>query len=538
MLRSSALLLACVIPHRAHAQATTSLLPNATTLPSHEWRMRLLTAWTRYDALLTDSSSSPVNVAATFNADSLGSAQLPILAPAEAAIRSLTGDPQVRLTAGRLVAAANSRVVTAPLILEYGLTRRITLGLVVPLVETRTTLYAQLNPHAGFANVGPNPTALGNGAAAAQNQALLAAIRADSSALWNQLEGCRATPSGTNCTAILAQGPSVLQSAGAFASTVTSLYGTAAGGGQAFVPLKGTALDTAIAHHIADLGQQFNALINQGIDPSLGPANANGPAANAQLNALLGQMGVDTLQSTDRSSIGDISVGATIQLLNTFPDSAPVDAGGSAIRLAVNGAFRFGTGEPSNRNRLFDLSTGYGQSGVVAGAAADVRLGSRLTTSILGSYTAQFGTVNVGRVPNANNAIFPLRAATPGTYSAGNVLQLTALPHFRLAGYLSIDGVYSLLNVGADKFTVLPAPGADSTAAATIPPVAPYGMPSTTAQQVGFGISYSSIVSPDRAPGGLPIEVSFQHLETLAGSGGFVPKTFRDQIELRIYFRR
>jgi hypothetical protein len=36
----------------------------------------------------------------------------------------------------------------------------------------------------------------------------------------------------------------------------------------------------------------------------------------------------------------------------------------------------------------------------------------------------------------------------------------------------------------------------------------------------------------------LPFEASFSHLETISASGGPVAKTFRDQIELRVYFTR
>jgi hypothetical protein len=32
--------------------------------------------------------------------------------------------------------------------------------------------------------------------------------------------------------------------------------------------------------------------------------------------------------------------------------------------------------------------------------------------------------------------------------------------------------------------------------------------------------------------------VSFSHLETLTGTGGPVPKAFRDQVMLRVYFGR
>jgi hypothetical protein len=67
-------------------------------------------------------------------------------------------------------------------------------------------------------------------------------------------------------------------------------------------------------------------------------------------------------------------------------------------------------------------------------------------------------------------------------------------------------------------------------------PVNP-GLPSTTAQQVGFGFTYSTILGRDRGPGRMPFEATFSHLETIAASGGPTPKTSRDQIELRVYFR-
>src|SRR4051812_17314068 len=139
---------------RASAQSTASLQPDARVLPRHAIGARLLTSFTRWDALYGVPSGSSSNLAWSLATDSLGSAAVPQLSESETAIRSLSGLTSFRLTAGNIVAAADSRVVTAPLILEYGLTSRITIGAVVPLVETRSVVSAQLNPKLGFANVG------------------------------------------------------------------------------------------------------------------------------------------------------------------------------------------------------------------------------------------------------------------------------------------------------------------------------------------------------------------------------------------------
>jgi hypothetical protein len=107
------------------------------------------------------------------------------------------------------------------------------------------------------------------------------------------------------------------------------------------------------------------------------------------------------------------------------------------------------------------------------------------------------------------------------------------LPRYRLSSYFSLNGQYSMVHAAADAYTLVAPVAGDTTIRIT--PVAPYGNASATAQQLGFGFSYSTVVGPDRGPGRLPFEISYSHLETIAASGGPVEKTFRDQIQLRIF---
>lgn len=533
------MLLVFALPHRSVAQSTTTLLPDATTLPRGVIRFRGLVSWTRYDELFGTTAASPPNLAAGFSADSLGVRQIPSLGAAESAIRNLTGFSNFHLTAGQLVSTANSRVMTAPLAIEYGLTSRLSIGVVVPLVETRTTLSSQLNPHLGSANVGPNP-ALTNAATRTGNAALIQSLTAAAAALQTRLQQCQAAPTTAGCPALLTQqaaAAALMQSSGAFGSALADLYGTDAEShpGQAFIPLATDPSQLAITAKIASFKQQYLNLLNSDLVNGT-IAGAGGPAARTQMQALLTSVGYDSLRSADRASIGDISVGATLQLANSFGDStsrAPL-----RYRLAVNGTFRIGTGQPAGSNRLFDVGTGYGQSGVEGGLAADVALSRRLMISAIGSYTAQLGTVDVARVPNPANAPFPLDVPFPGTRTAGNVLAVTVIPRWRIAGYFGLNGFYSMMRTGADQYTLTSFTQADPSVGAAMPPLAPYGAAAATAQQAGVGFSYSTVVSPDRNPGRIPFELSFSHLETIAGSGGPLAKTFRDQIELRVYFRR
>jgi hypothetical protein len=531
LVRSSACLLLLVAANRTGAQSTNPLLPDATVLPPRGARIRASASFTRADELL--GAGGLRNLAAPLAIDSLGIVALPLLAPAETAIRAASGLPNFRLTAGNVVATGNSRAVVAPLTVEYGLTRRLTIGVVVPLVETRTTLSYQLNPTLGRANVGPNPVFGSNASTImSQNNAVVTSLRAAADSLRGRVTSCAATPSDPVCGPLAGQSAAIqtlLQTTGNFATAIERLYGTgAANPGLPLIPLAGDASQLAIESQFTALQKSYQTFLTKNVVTS-SVVPAAGPAANFQLQSLVSTFGRDTLGPVDRSSIGDILVGATFQIANTFPDSMVRGDRRRHVRLAGNASFRIGTGEPGSRNRMFDYGTGYGQPGILVGLAGDAQLTPRFSASAVANYTLQVGTIDVTRVPNANGSAFPLGIGIPGTFSAGNVLEVTAIPRYRLAGHFMINGQYSLLRTAADAYAL----GSIPTGA--LPPTSPSGNASATAHQVGLGFSYSTVGGPEARPGTLPYEMSFTHLETIAGSGGPLRKTFRDAIELRVY---
>lgn len=534
--RSFVLLAACLVARRGTAQSATSLLTDASVVPRGLAAIEMRFSPTRWSEVFGTGlkGSSTQNVGWSFSADSLGVRALPLLAPAESAIRALTNVPTFQVTAGKLVTIADSRVLTVPLILQYGLTSKLTLGVMVPLVETRSVVDVRLNPQAGFANVGPNP-ALVDPQRLAASATLVASLQSASTALQQKLSSCQSTPTDPACAALLAQrtdAESLIQAGSAFATAVQQLYGTDADHpGQPFVPLSGGLVERAIDFQIERLAARFETYLGSNVVAG-GVGGAVGPAANGELQGLLTSIGRDTIAPVDRSSIGDISVGATYQLVNTLADSMSR----RGYRVALNGTFRLGTGEPADRNRLFDIGTGYGQNGIELAAAADAQLSSRFSGTAVASYTQQLGTINVARVPTTGNNALPLTAPTPGTYSAGNVLLASIKPRVRIAGFLAINGQYTLTHTAADKYTLGPAVTDSSGNVISVAPAAPFGLAATTTHQIGFGFTYSTIATGDARPLRLPFELSFSHLEVIAASGGPTPKTFRDQVAFRLYF--
>lgn len=515
----------------AASPQTTDATADARVLPRHTFRFRQLISWTRYDALYGTAAggSTAMPLGAAFSDSSLGVASVPALLPTQASIAALAGEPSYALSVGQLTTTADSRIATAPLIVDYGVTSRLTVGVMVPLVETRTTVLSRLNPIGSTtANVGINPARL-SAAAAQQNAALVAGFTQAAAALNTLIAQCNAGSSDSRCAyarANDAAAQSLIQSSGTFASGLQSLYGTSAGGGMYFVPLSTSAAQTAIGARVGDFAQQYQQFLGSSSPLVSGaPMGAAGPAALLQLQQqlLLGN-GRDTVGTAARTSIGDIEIAAAYQLLNSFSDDTNSAHGGLSYRLTLNAAYRIATGQPPAPNRLFDLGTGYGQAGVRAGAATDIRFGRRVSLTGTGAYTMQLGSISTARTANPGDALLPLGPAVPGSYSNGNELALHLVPRVRLAGFWNLEGQFLMRRIGADRY-IGTAPG----------PLAP-GLTSASSEAVGFGFSYSAVGSNARHAGRVPVEMSFSHLETIAGSGGPIPQSFRDQIALRVYW--
>src|ERR1700704_1170163 len=182
-----------------HAQATLSHTEDASPVPEGMLRFRVVTAWTRADQRFTPNGLVPLS--ADFSTDALGPTQLPLLTPVWAGLQTLTANPSVRLSLGRLDVGSNTRIVTTPIALEYGVTSRLTLGIVVPIVQTRRVARAHVNEDtsAAFrATVAYVPVGA-RGNAAAANLAVATAYQRAADSLGVRITRCQQNPAGTDC---------------------------------------------------------------------------------------------------------------------------------------------------------------------------------------------------------------------------------------------------------------------------------------------------------------------------------------------------
>jgi hypothetical protein len=535
----AALVAAFSLAKQAAAQDRVTTTSDAGVVPAGVLRVRVAPAWTRWDRVYGASGrNGVVPFGSVFSADSLGAAHISQLTGVEAAVRELAATPALQLSAGRLVTGASARIAQVPYIAEYGVSDRLMLSVLVPYVEARGVVSPNLNPRGdSSANIGLNPSGFfGSTAARSTNSGVAGGLRTGGNQLGTQLAGCIQNPNGAGCPALLArrtEAEALIASINTFTTAATALYGVSEDEpGMSFVPIAGTSAQTAVDTRLTALR---TSLTSFGVTSGAGAfVAAGGPAAYAQLQQLLQDpafgIGRDSAGIANQQTIGDIEIGATYQLRNTFTDSVsiPRDSTTRRYRAVVQALVRLGTGRPARPNFLFDVGTGDGQMDIEARGVLDMMHGKRWLTTFSAEYVAQLGSVEVERPVGVGLSPFPLGGAIPGTMTLGDIIGVDVIPRYSLTRQLFFTAAYAFRFRGADQFTAAPSLSSF---------LVPIDQPTSSMEhRVGIGVSYSSVGY--RRPGvrGIPVELTYSHLQTVFASGGPTPKTFREQLEMRVYF--
>jgi hypothetical protein len=507
-------------PRPVLAQERVALTTDAAILRVGDFRIRALSAWTRYDRLGgVPGAKGLTPIGSLFSTDSLGPLHLASLGTVESGIRELSGTSALKVSAGRLITSTEARIVVVPLMAEYGLTDRLTIGIMVPIVQARASNAVALNPRADSSvNVGPNPSALFQNQSARTTNTLVAInLQAAATQLGDLVAMCAASPTATGCPAVLSrrtEAEALIATANAFAATASDVYGVSSDQpGQPFVPIMGSPAQVAVDARLAALRSSFSSFGFSAGGDAL--AAAGGPATLVQLQQMLRDPrfggGRDTLGIEERIEVGDVEIGATYQLKNTFTDSAMTVNGKRRYRHVVQAVARLGTGRAPRPNVLFDVGGGDGQTDLELRAVSDVIWSPKWMGTAAAAYTIQFGTVprTIGASP------FPLDAPPSALGNAGNALQIDLMPRYSVTRFLMFTGGYSLRHEA-----VRDAPVSGS-----------------LAHRALIGMSYSGFGFRYAGGARLPLELHYSRSATFASNGGPTARSSRDQLELRYYYR-
>ena len=543
---------ASLIARLADAQAVSGIDDETVTLPGGVVRFSASESDTRYDARYGTGGLRPLG--ADLSVDSLNASQLPILAPLQTSLRALTQNPGLDITLGETQVTSSVRVTVTPLGLDIGIAHWLMLRATVPIVRTHTEILFNPNPGGRTGNVGLNP-ALGIPGALGIDTAIFGQFSTAGASLQAALAACQANPGvAPYCPALNAQSAAALAliaQSGSFATALAKIYG---GGGHTpapIVPVDQSGPWNAITGRFNSFASAYAHFDSLTGGPGIaGPGPIGAPPlglADAQtlLTTNLIGLGLDSLQSVTFVHLGDIELGATALLLDSFHgnDSARIHPSGFNYRLAATGIFRLGTGSVASPDNLVAVGTGTGANAVEVHAASDLLFGHHFWTSIIVRGTMPFSDRVSARIPlGLGDEFAPAFARQSVERTLGRTIDVELDPRYAINDYFGIVTQYRYLRHMADKYS-----GVFSIDSATtgFGPVALDASTlgagtATTEQRWGVGLTFSSVAGASRHRSRIPFDISYFHYQTLigmAGLGGSLPRQSTDVIQARLYTR-
>ena len=546
---TGALVFTALLAIPAPAQRVLGIGDDALVLPRGVLRVRTLGQWTFFNeryGLNTPGRESgslePLGI--DFAIDTVGVREFPNLASLQAGLRSLTGNPNFGLSLGSTRLDLRSHVTAIPFVIEAGLSRRFSLGVQVPYMQTRNSAFFDVNPLRREGNLGFNP-ALAVPAAEAQNDLMFSQFSTAAATLQASLDACAVDPGASpSCPALNAQranAQALIANSTAFAGGVNQIYST-----SPFVPIRNTDAQLAIEARVA----AFRALYAQFGVTSIA-ATTTGPFAS-QNTLTLGDaqtiltdpaFGVlaDPIRTVSRSHVGDIDVGGKFLLLDTFGNTtaARMSPEGLNFRASIGGVVRLPTGQAESPDNFIDIGGGQGQTDLEGRVFADVLLGSRFWQSFVVRYNNQLSDDQYMRITDLPDRNFaPLYRRQKVKRDLGNIFEFETSPRVVVNDFFAISGHYVYRTKSRDHYT-----GTFSIPAA-VTGFADITLDASTLDQeteqkehrLGGGISLSNLFLFEQKKARIPFEVTYLHWQTVNGSGN-VPKAFTDQIQLRLYAR-
>ncbi len=530
-----------LVPSAALAQRVLGPALDATVLPRGMVRVSIGPEWSRAHERFANgqgrNSRGTVEPLATdFIHDSLGASIYPALGPIRTGLADIIGSPTTALpvTLGPMEARFDASIARTPIVIEFGLTRRITLGAVIPLVKTWTEVSLQPNRDRNGSTVGLNP-GWAVPAARTANQLVVTQLQSAAAALAQLLQQC--TGSGDpSCTAVNAnrtRAQALVTAAGRAATGIESVYGTSpTNPGNRFAPTDSSVLQRSIAQRLGALDTEFAGFLGAAPSGSWVSARPVGAApfswGDLQRSAVDTSFGIrgDSLISIGMNRLGDIELGGRFLVFDGVGGTPQVAMlRGLRLRLAVEGLVRFGTGTRDSIDNFVDIGTGDGQRDLEGRVLADLVMGRKAWATIAARYTVQQEDQIRLRVPQS--AVDPLPLASRTTLlqrDLGDAVSLEVSPRYVMSDNVALAFTWQAYRKRKDAY------GSTAGLDAQV-------LEAGSAQQVQRAtatLTYSTLARYYQRQARLPMEVSFSIGRTLAGSGNALKQSMT-AVTMRVY---
>jgi len=455
--------------------------------------------------------------------DATGASVFPGFADLEDRIRALTGDASFTGLVGSSSAVVGHDVTRIDLGGHVGLFDWLTVGVVVPLLKTRTVLDVAFRPDSLGGNLGLNPTISDAEAVAGFFAGLENAISAADAMAQSVCAGAPGTSSCTAAEALTGRVSSFLESSrGAYSAS-------------ALFPMEGSAAADALTTSAEALDQELSAAGLAGIGAGMAFAS---DVVTEETFTRLPSTGGSGIQGTALGSIdgiwalGDIEVSALVRVAEGEARDSGAVGPRYVYSLGAGVVTRLGTGQVDEQDVFLDLGSGDGQMDIEGRVFGTLQVGSRLGLQAGVRYGIQRPVSLLRRVAPRGQVTPPVGTLRAVRWSPAPYIGVELEPQWFLADGLSVFGTYRLYSKGADGYEVLgdTPPGSIPVDVTDLERESAVGL-----HQAGFGARYSTVGRWLRGAAGSPMELHMRVLFPVSGSGGQTPVATSVEMGIRIY---
>lgn len=531
----------CAPSRSLTAQAVSGVGDDALQLPRGGMRYVLAGLWNDYDQVFSPNASGGGSkrgpLFGALSLENAGVNLLPRLAETQVQLRTLTGQSSYLMSLGRLEAAGEVRQSIAPLGIEYGVTRRVSLRVLVPYAESRDVTQLLLNRVGSGANVGLNPT-YQSGSAGADNARVVNNLNQARSELSAEITRC-GNAMATGCDAIRAnpaEAQALVTRTQTVGSAVTAVYGTAANSGSRFIPISGSGAQTSVAQTIGTLRTDFARYGITSIPEQSAPAAATTVLGPGGIPLLASDssygVGYQRLGNTRRAGVGDIDLTASVLLYDTFgaDQVKRLTTATRGVRSQLTGGWRFGTAGADRTEDAFDVPIGEGANAVLLRSTTDLVWSRTMWLSATIRAAKPLGDRIAVVLPYRTTADFLSAPVTvdDAARSLGMRTDIELAPRFSFGDFFGVSGAYIMRRWGEDKYDA-------ENLNSSVPLMSEMTVPSRTMQAAAVGVTFSTLASYARRRSRFAAEVMYTHTVPISASGGVVPAVVSDRLELRVY---
>jgi hypothetical protein len=474
--------------------------------------------------------SEPLAVPLT---DPTGALLFPGITSLESTLREWVGGSGYDAVLGASRAVVSAGRVRVPLRAEVGVLDRLTLGVMVPLVQNRTEVAFAFKADSASANLGVNPALRSAAEVLAFTDELRLAAEA---AAERRGQLCAEAPASPEC----ADADALARAGSQLLSGFVSSYSA-----SPFYPLASSDVAQVLRGRVGAFSEGLRAL---GLEElSREPLFAAARLDEAGFAALLADPAAGFLVAPPGHRVGawelgDVEVNAALELLRGELRDSGAAAPRFVYRLGAGALVRLGTGDLDDADVLLDLAGGDGQTDLEGRVFADLR-GGRFGLWGDVRYGVQRPRTVVRRVGPSDLLLVPAVNRAAVEWRPGSYLEIELAPRYHFTPELSLTGGYRLHARGEDEF-VREAGVPEPEDTAPLPSPSLYldaalleDGTGETLHEVGGGLLLSTLEAWQAGRASRPLELRFDVRWGVSGSGLFVPDGVRALVALRLYFR-